>query len=175
MRAGIFRDALLVVAPCAAVLAGLSSVDHRQRLVEAGYRVAGLERERDELAREVEHRRARVANLSSPARLLVEVRARQIPVDYPIRWNVVAGAAEAAALVAPKAAPSRGAARAKAPSTARGASEASRPRSLPKPSAPAAARRPAARHPVPVGTPQERFQRMFRESEPGFAVNGGTR
>jgi hypothetical protein len=104
MKAGIFRDALFVVAPCAAVLAGLSSVDHRQRLVEAGYRVATLERERDELAREVEHRRARVANLSSPARLLGEARARQIPVDYPIKWNVVAGAAEAATLVASKAA-----------------------------------------------------------------------
>ena len=101
MRAGIFRDALFVVAPCAAVLAGLSSVDHRQRLVEAGYRVATLERERDELAREVEHRRARVANLSSPARLLGEAKARGIPVDYPIKWNVVAGPAEAAALVAP--------------------------------------------------------------------------
>jgi hypothetical protein len=109
MKAGIFRDALFVVAPCAAVLAGLSSVDHRQRLVESGYRVATLERERDELAREVEHRRARVANLSSPARLLGEARARQIPVDYPIKWNVVDGAAEAAALVAPKSgAPAKG-------------------------------------------------------------------
>jgi hypothetical protein len=105
VRAGIFRDALLVVAPCAAVLAGLSSVDHRQRLVESGYRIAALEREREGLAREVEHRRARVAYLSSPARLLGEARERGIPVDYPIRWNVVAGPEEAAALAAPKAKP----------------------------------------------------------------------
>ncbi len=102
MTLGILRDLLLVAAPGAAVLAGLASVDHHQRLVETGYRVAVLAKERDGLALEVEHRRVRVANLSSPARLLGEVRQRKLPVDYPVAWNVVEGDAEAARLVAPR-------------------------------------------------------------------------
>jgi hypothetical protein len=105
MKAGLFRDALLVVAPCAAVLAGLASVDHRQRLVEAGYRVARLEKERDALALEVEHRRVCVANLSSPVRLLGESRERKLGLDYPIHWNEIAGDGEAAGLLAKRAAP----------------------------------------------------------------------
>jgi len=105
MRPGLFRDALLVVAPCAAVMAGLASVDHRQRLVEAGYRVARLERERDAIVLEVEHRRVCVANLSSPARLLGEARARKLTVDYPLAWNEIAGDGEAARLLARRAAP----------------------------------------------------------------------
>ena len=118
MRRGLFRDALLVVAPCAAVLAGLSSIDHNQRLVEAGYRVGRLEKERDELSREVEHRRALVATLASPVRLLGDCRERGLPLDYPLGWNIVEGNEEAArfaaahapkppALKAPKRAPSR--------------------------------------------------------------------
>ena len=107
MTPGILRDLLLVAAPAAAVLAGLASVDRHQRLVEAGYRVAVLERERDGLELEVEHRRVRVANLSSPARLLGEARERKIPVDYPVTWNTVAGDAEAAALLARRTAPAR--------------------------------------------------------------------
>lgn len=119
MKPGLFRDALLVVAPCAAVLAGLAAVDHHQRLVEAGYRVARLEKERDDLSLEVEHRRVRVANLSSPVRLLGEVRDRKLSVDYPIAWNRVNGDAEAEALLAKRALPRtkdapRGAARAPA-------------------------------------------------------------
>jgi hypothetical protein len=110
MRTGLFRDVLLVVAPCAAVLAGLASIDHNQRLVEAGYRVGRLEKDRDALAREVEHRRSRVAGLASPVRLLAESREHALPLDYPIAWNVVEGGAEAARLAAdhapkPKAAP----------------------------------------------------------------------
>ncbi len=105
MKAGPFRDALLVIAPCAAVLAGLASVDHHQRLVEAGYRVAKLEKQRDELALDVEHRRVRVANLSSPVRLLGEARERKIPLDYPVAWNRVSSDAEAGALLARRAAP----------------------------------------------------------------------
>ena len=102
MKRGLFRDAVLVAAPCAAVVAGLASVDHHQRLVEAGYRVGALESERAALVLEVEHMRMRVANLSSPARLLAEARERKIPLDYPLHWNVVGSAAEAARLVAPK-------------------------------------------------------------------------
>jgi hypothetical protein len=105
MKPGLFRDALLVVAPCAAVVAGLASVDHHQRLVEAGYRVARLEKERDDLSLEVEHRRVRVANLSSPVRLLGEARDRKLTVDYPIAWNRVSGDGEAAALLAKRSAP----------------------------------------------------------------------
>jgi hypothetical protein len=112
MKGGMFRDLLLVLAPCAAIVAGLSSVDHHQRLVETGYRVARLGKERDALALEVEHRRVRVANLSSPARLLEVARERKIPVDYPIRWNVIEGDAEAARLLADRAA-------ARAPKSAR--------------------------------------------------------
>jgi hypothetical protein len=104
MKAGLFRDALLVVAPCAVVLAGLASVDHRQRLVEAGYRVATLEKERDALTLEVEHRRVCVANLSSPVRLLGEARERKLGLDYPIAWNEVSGDAEAARVLAQRAA-----------------------------------------------------------------------
>ena len=102
MRRGLFRDAVLVAAPCAAVVAGLASVDHHQRLVEAGYRVGALENERAALILEVEHMRVRVANLSSPARLLAEAREKNLPLDYPLNWNVVSSAAEAARLVAPK-------------------------------------------------------------------------
>ena len=102
MKRGLFRDALLVVAPCAAVLAGFSSIDHHQRLVEAGYRVGRLEKVRDDLAREVEHFRVQVARLSSPSRLLAEVRKREMAVDYPVLWNLVDGAAEAARLVSPR-------------------------------------------------------------------------
>lgn len=105
MKAGLFRDALLVVAPCAAVLAGLASVDHRQRLVEAGYRVARLEKERDALTLEVEHRRVCVANLSSPVRLLGESRERKLGLDYPIHWNEIAGDSEASSLLSRRAAP----------------------------------------------------------------------
>jgi hypothetical protein len=108
MRAGIVRDLLLVAAPAAAVLAGLASVDHHQRLVECGYRVATLERGRDALSLEVEHRRVRVANLSSPARLLGVARERHLSVDYPVAWNVVEGDAEAARLLAVRAAPRKG-------------------------------------------------------------------
>ncbi len=112
MRRGLFRDVLLVVAPCAAVLAGLASIDHNQRLVEAGYRVGRLESERDGLVREVEHRRARVAGLASPVRLLGESRDRGLPLDYPISWNVVEGNDEAARFAAdhapkPKATPKK--------------------------------------------------------------------
>ena len=85
-------------------MAGLASVDHHQRLVEAGYRVARLEKERDDLALEVEHRRVRVDNLSSPVRLLGEARQRKLPVDYPLAWNRVSGDAEAARLVLDRAA-----------------------------------------------------------------------
>jgi hypothetical protein len=86
-------------------VAGLSSIDHHQRLVEAGYRVGALDRERSALVLDVEHRRVRVANLASPARLLAEVRAREIALDYPVHWNVVDSAEAAARLVAPKAPP----------------------------------------------------------------------
>jgi len=105
MNRGRFRDALLVAAPCAALVAGLSSIDHHQRLVEAGYRVGSLERERAALILEVEHRRVRVANLASPARLLSEARGGDARLDYPVHWNVVDSAAAAARLVAPKAPP----------------------------------------------------------------------
>lgn len=110
MRLGLFRDVLLVVAPCSAVLAGLASIDHHQRLVEAGYRVGTLERERDGLAREVEHRRARVAGLASPVRLLGEAREKGLALDYPLAWNRLEGDGEAARFAAehaprPKAAP----------------------------------------------------------------------
>ena len=105
MRPGLFRDALLVVAPCAAVLAGLASIDHHQRLVEAGYRVGSLEKGREDLAREVEHRRAVVAGLSSPVRLLAENRERKLGLDYPVAWNRVEGDAEAARLLAERAKP----------------------------------------------------------------------
>jgi hypothetical protein len=98
VRRGLFRDALLVVAPAAAVLAGIASIDHHQRLVEVGYRVGRLEREREALEREVEHRRARVAGLASPVRLLGEVRLRGLALDYPRTWNVVEGDEEAARL-----------------------------------------------------------------------------
>jgi hypothetical protein len=100
MKPGLFRDALLVIAPCAAVLAGLSAVSHHQRLVGAGYEVGVLEKERDALLLEVEHRRVRVAALSSPGRLLGEARERKIPLDYPLGWNQVRGDAEAAGLLA---------------------------------------------------------------------------
>ncbi|HEU4394277.1 MAG TPA: hypothetical protein VFS92_01850 [Planctomycetota bacterium] len=119
MKRGLFRDAVLVAAPCAAVVAGLASVDHHQRLVEAGYRVGALESERAALVLEVEHMRVRVANLSSPARLLAEARERNLPLDYPLHWNVVASGAEAARLVAPKPAPA-------APTTASGKAAAPR-------------------------------------------------
>jgi len=113
MRRGLFRDAVLVAAPCAAVVAGLASVDHHQRLVEAGYRVGALEREKAALVLEVEHRRVRVADLSSPARLLAAARERNLPLDYPLHWNVVASTEDAARLTAPK--PAKPAAAAPAP------------------------------------------------------------
>ena len=90
MKPGLFRDALLVIAPCAVVLAGFSSISHHQRLVAAGYEVAKLETERDALRREVENRRVRVAHLSSPVRLMGEARDRKMGVDYPLAWNRVA-------------------------------------------------------------------------------------
>jgi hypothetical protein len=119
MKRGLFRDAVLVAAPCAAVVAGLASVDHHQRLVEAGYRVGALESERAALVLEVEHMRVRVANLSSPARLLAEARERKLPLDYPLHWNVVSTPAEAARITAPKPAPA-------APQTASGKAAAPR-------------------------------------------------
>jgi hypothetical protein len=109
VRPGLFRDALLVAAPCAAVVAGLASIDHHQRLVEAGYRVGALERERSALVLEVEHRRVRAANLASPARLLAEARSRDLPLDYPVHWNLVDSAAAAARLVAPRYPPAKSA------------------------------------------------------------------
>jgi len=90
MKPGLFRDALLVIAPCAVVLAGFSSISHHQRLVAAGYEVAKLETERDALRSEVENRRVRVAHLSSPVRLMGEARERKMGVDYPLAWNRVA-------------------------------------------------------------------------------------
>ena len=105
MKGGLFRDAVLVVAPCAAILAGLASIDHHQRLVEAGYRVGALERERTVLARDVEHGRAEVASLASPVRLLAEARTRNLGLDYPLAWNRVEGDPEARDLLADRARP----------------------------------------------------------------------
>ena len=99
MKPGLFRDALLVVAPCAVVLAGFASISHHQRLVEAGYQVARLERERDALRAEVENRRVRVAHLSSPVRLLGEARDRKLGLDYPLGWNRVASDSDAGRLL----------------------------------------------------------------------------
>ena len=105
MKGGLFRDAVLVVAPCAAILAGLASIDHHQRLVEAGYRVGALEKERTALARDVEHGRAEVASLASPVRLLAEAREHKIGLDYPIAWNRVEGDQQAARLIEERARP----------------------------------------------------------------------
>ena len=105
MKGGLFRDAVLVVAPCAAVLAGLASIDHHQRLVEAGYRVGALEKERTVLARDVEHGRAEVASLASPVRLLAEAREHRIGLDYPLAWNRVEGDLQAARLIEERARP----------------------------------------------------------------------
>jgi len=99
MKAGLFRDALLVIAPCAVVLAGFSAVSHHQRLVEAGYEVAKLETERDALRSEVENRRVRVAHLSAPVRLMGECRARKLGLDYPLGWNRIADDNEAGRLL----------------------------------------------------------------------------
>ncbi len=107
MRPGLFRDALLVAAPCTAVLAGLASIDHRQRLVEAGYRLGALEREGESLTREVEHRRAVVAGLASPVRLLAEARRRDLRLDFPIQWNRVEGGEEAQRLIASRKVPTQ--------------------------------------------------------------------
>ena len=99
MKTGLFRDALLVVAPCAVVLAGFSAVSHHQRLVEGGYQVAKLEAERDALRAEVENRRVRVAHLSSPVRLMGEARDRKLGVDYPLEWNRVSSDSDAGRLL----------------------------------------------------------------------------
>jgi len=99
MKPGLFRDALLVIAPCAVVLAGFSAVSHHQRLVEAGYEVARLETERDALRSEVENRRVRVAHLSSPVRLMGECRARKLGLDYPLGWNRIVDDNEAGRLL----------------------------------------------------------------------------
>ena len=99
MKPGLFRDALLVIAPCAVVLAGFSAVSHHQRLVEAGYEVARLETERDALRSEVENRRVRVAHLSSPVRLMGECRDRKLGLDYPLGWNRIADDNEAGRLL----------------------------------------------------------------------------
>jgi len=99
MKSGLFRDALLVIAPCAVVLAGFSAISHHQRLVEAGYEVARLETERDALRSEVENRRVRVAHLSSPVRLMGESRDRKLGVDYPIEWNRLASDSDAGRLL----------------------------------------------------------------------------
>lgn len=99
MKPGLFRDALLVIAPCAVVLAGFSAISHHQRLVEAGYEVAKLEAERDALRSEVENRRVRVAHLSSPVRLMGEARDRKLGVDYPLGWNLLASDDEAGRLL----------------------------------------------------------------------------
>lgn len=99
MKSGLFRDALLVIAPCAVVLAGFSAISHHQRLVEAGYQVAKLETERDALRSEVENRRVRVAHLSSPVRLLGESRDRKLGVDYPIEWNRISSDSDAGRLL----------------------------------------------------------------------------
>jgi hypothetical protein len=128
MKRGLFRDAVLVAAPCAAVVAGLASVDHHQRLVEAGYRVGALEKERAALVLEVEHRRMRVASLSSPARLLAEARERDLPLDYPLAWNEIRTAEEAARLVAPKPVPAKPAARPGATRTAASKAPAPKPK-----------------------------------------------
>lgn len=102
MRTGsLVRDALLVAAPVAAVLAGVASVTHRQRLVEAGYRVGQLEQERETLDREVQALRVAVGRLTSPPRLLREVSRRDLPLDYPKGWNRVIGDGEAQTFLHP--------------------------------------------------------------------------
>jgi hypothetical protein len=97
----LVRDALLVVAPAAAVMAGVASVTHRQRLVEAGYRVGRLQAEREDLDVEVQAMRVAVGRLSSPSHLLGEVRRRNLPLDYPRGWNHVDGDQEAHAFTFP--------------------------------------------------------------------------
>ncbi|MHC4820875.1 MAG: hypothetical protein ACYTDX_04030 [Planctomycetota bacterium] len=94
-----FRDALLVLAPAALLLAGLASIDHRQRLVEAGYRVGTLEKHIEALEKEIRHRRAVVGRLSGPLDLAREVHARGIPLDYPRNWNEIRSDGEADRLV----------------------------------------------------------------------------
>ncbi len=93
---GPVRDALLLLAPVAALGAGLASIAHHQHLVEAGYRVAALQREREGLEAEVQSLRVSVGRLTSPRTLLARAREMELPLDYPREWNHVNGPAEAA-------------------------------------------------------------------------------